>query len=249
MTGLVAYVDESLASSGTPYFAVAGTVATSEQWRAFEAEWQPLVAGLKKPFHAKNRECTALAEPLAKLMVRHTIVSAYVVFPMDVYERALPKEVKARFGSEYQLGLQLVIGGFAEWSREAKAGRVSYFIESGHRGFQYASQYMNAVCQREDMKEVWQVQTWGSATKADLPCHAPDSLAHWGTKFDSTGRTNRFLQILASNRMLKFGEVTEDILRDTYVPEMLGILKWERAIRNNSKKQRWRARKAKSAKG
>lgn len=246
MSELALYVDESQSHGPIEraYFSVSGTLASVEQWAAFQAEWRPLIAGLKKPFHAKNPECRKLALPLAELMRRHTILSCTVSFSMADYRKVVPHEVRSRFGSQYQLGVQGVLGTFSLWSKEARADQISYFVESGHSGFALVSKYLDAVCRSEELKELWSIQEWHPASKADLPCHCADAVSHYGSRYeaDNNGGDSAFLASLRGAGKIKEGLVSAEILEDQHVPAMIEIAKRERGMKAAMRSRKRKAR-------
>lgn len=251
MLDLVAYVDESQTDghTKTSHFAVAGTLATVEEWKAFEEEWRPLASALNEPYHAKKHK--HLAVPLAEIMARHTTLSCYAAFSMVDYLRLVPHDLKSNFGAHYQLGLQMVLGTFSEWTKETNMGRVAYFVERGHPGFAHAATYLNAICSTDENQDTWNVETWGPASKRDLPVSCPDSVSYYGTMFEKaiskekpeTGVTE-FLKILSRARKVKLGLVGPEALSQ-YVPQMEALLKDMRRRRDEARRLRRRARRDK----
>ena len=246
MSELAAYVDESQSHGPveSSYFSVSGTLASPEQWNSFQAEWRPLIAGLKKPFHAKDPACRNLALPLADLMRKHTILSCTVSFSMADYRKVVPQEVRSRFGSQYQLGVQGVLATFSLWSQEARSGRISYFVESGHAGFALVSKYLDAVCRSDEMQELWNIHEWRPASKADLPCHCADAVSHYGSRYEANNEygDSAFLASLRGAGKIKEGLVSAEILESEYVPAMIEIAKRERGMKAALRSRKRKAR-------
>lgn len=240
MADLEVYIDEGEVTHGsTTVFAVAGSAATVEGWRAFEGEWGPLVSPLPKPYHSCDNSCAFLADRLADLMIKYTLQSFAAIINVGSFEALVPAEVRSRFGSTYRLGVFAVTGQVANWAREHRpTSSIFYNIEPGHRGFEGIGRFMSKMHQDESYRAMMRMSGWAAATKEALPLHCADTLANHSARW-AREQITPFMAKLHESGRLRTIPLDQSFLREKYLPEMEGLLRDSKSLRRAAKYQKW----------
>jgi len=208
---IAGYLDESTTPDNA-VLSVAITVADLDGWGGLGRVWLPQIAGLESGYHAKD--CKALHMALAKAMEAHTAFSSFITITQADYHEHLPKWTQSILGGPYSFGVLFSLMSAAKWSRENGAGRMFYFIEQGHRGFAQASMMMTAMMRSEELRDMFALEGWGPATKADIPVHCPDTVSYNATAYFGSQTKSRFLDVLYNCGKLSRGNFTEQAFRE-----------------------------------
>jgi hypothetical protein len=186
---LAGYLDESGENNESRLLCVAISVATPDQWDAFESEWRPRLDGIDdlRGYHIKDHP--SLKGHLASAVRDHTLRSWSVSVEKQVYKRCVSNAAGGAIGGAYYF-LALCCFGFAsDWSKRSGLGPIAFFPEQGHKGFAHLSARLNMLAASPWAKPKYDFDRWAPATKFDLPTHAPDLISHQVTSWD--GDTNR----------------------------------------------------------
>lgn len=238
---IAAYVDESGTHERAPVLCVAITVATDKNWEAFENGWRPLVQRLPNGYHAKRHP--RLAMPLAELMVKNVPFASYITIDVKLFNKIVPSWVRGTLGGPYRFGVNQSLLSVARWARQQRAERVSYFVEQGHKEFPFVMTMLDHISQGPALRERYHMETWGPATKSDLPAHCSDTIAHEAAMNYGTGLHCPFIGRLKSGDVLSVGTVSPEVIEEYAQRAKEVVRHYQRA----KAEARWLLKQAKKA--
>ena len=127
-----AYIDESAKTLiGRPLYAVSGAVGIREEWKQFEAIWEPVldVAGVPY-YHGKDRKCDRLRRPMVSAIQSSGVRGFTSTTFEDEYSKA-GNDLKSLLGNHYAfLALSMALH-IRDWAKRANVGPVAYVLEDG----------------------------------------------------------------------------------------------------------------------
>lgn len=241
--GFNAYIDESGTHRAAAALSVAITVAESSEWRSFEKQWGSKIANLTRGYHAKR--FPRLHAELADLMLQHTAFSSFITLLEADYHRHFPKWVQSVLGGPYARAVLISIMSAAVWSRENNAGRITYFIEQGHREFAHVSTLMNVIRRTEENRELFAMEDWAPATKNDLPIHCPDTVSHHASEHYGTGSYGPFLDQLYDGGKLWRGNFPDALFQENSEGFKEAALLALRGMKKDRNRRKWVRRQSK----
>jgi hypothetical protein len=152
-----AYFDESGTGDDSAYLCVAGYVFTKENALAIEPEWNAMLAYYGLPYfhmaecnqhdgiyaHLDEKACIAAATEAIALTKKYASQGIAISFDKKVFDALPPQPI---WTDRYSFLCSNVMFGVLRWAEVTGfAGDVSYFYESGAKGWGDALQAMRAI--------------------------------------------------------------------------------------------------------
>lgn len=204
MASFAAFFDES-GTHGSPVLALAGYLATVEQWTEFSREWgealnqESLTHFHMSKFEARRGEFTGwdkerrlrLQKRLIGIIKRRVNVGIFCALNLRDYEETMTEWRKAHFGSPYNFCVKLCLGFTSLWAQKYKRTEpITFVIERGAGYNSEINNSFNGIFADETLRKLFRL---GSLTfvdkKAALPLQAADLFAYEVWK----DATNRFV--------------------------------------------------------
>ena len=232
---LAGYIDESGTHDTAAALSVAITVSDLEGWGAWGRAWMPHSESVGHRYHAKQHQ--RLHGTLTDLMLEHTLFSSYVTVNENTYREKYPEWVTSVIGGAYPRLLLITLMSASQWAQESRRERMFYFIEQGHRNFSRVEHMMAAIMRSGEAREMFWMEGWGVATKADLPIACPDTLAYLSAAWNN--EDDPLLDKLAKAGILRRGEFTDDLLAES-LPQFVEVARRTKADIRRSREERRR---------
>jgi hypothetical protein len=210
---VAAYIDESGTHSASSPLAIAITAADLDGWTNIGRQWGPAVAALPDGYHAKR--CDHLHGLVGDLLSQHSLFSSFITIKPEEYHRHVPKWAQSLLGGPYAFGVLLSMAAYARWARDNDGEPAYYFVEQGHKNFDYVSLLMSAIALNEGARKRYAMAGWAPATKLDLPIHFPDTISHHAAEWYGTGKHGPLLDQLYSAGKLWRGDLPEELIAET----------------------------------
>jgi hypothetical protein len=186
---LATFIDESGNYPSSPgRIAVAGAMATAENWEQFQDQWRAnleVASALPafRGFHAKNtsRIQSALNETLAHVCNDRNIWIASVTVNEKEYKAATTHEERSLLGNAYGFAAFACVGLIAQQFRVAarNSERAIYYIEKGGPGFAKTMELLAIAYRNDTFRKTLCLESFAPADRRiHTPVHPADLVAH-----------------------------------------------------------------------
>ncbi|HEY6300385.1 MAG TPA: DUF3800 domain-containing protein [Candidatus Binatus sp.] len=203
MAVLTAYFDEAGTDSSKPAVAVGCYVATNEQWKYFNTDWQWLKdwQEIKKYFHRTDQESYWEHEEtkdwdrnrqITVYQAQHAFIHAYTLkgFAGTVikedYDDVIEGVDREALGNAYEFCLRHCLGRLAEFLAQRPNDEITYIIESGAEGEPHLKKAFDVLFASPEHRRslrLKDINSWGFVgKKAAMPLQAADALAYEAAK-------------------------------------------------------------------
>jgi hypothetical protein len=201
---LTAYFDEAGTDVKKPAVAVGCYIATCDQWKRFNQDWQWLKdrSGVKTYFRRTDQESFWLHDEtkhwdremqIAVYQAQHAFIHAYTlagwsgsVIKSD-YDDAIQGRDRTALGTPYEFCLRHCMAGVVRFLKERPIeDEILYVIESGAEGEGHLKEAFNKFLANPELKESHRLKSADSwafvSKKKGMPLQAADALAYEASK-------------------------------------------------------------------